>query len=212
MYSETQNKDLKNSALYQSQVGTIEEILNSINIYLLKCSYLLLKPENLTKCLGGMIILLLIIIQIICTIIFYSKSLYRINKYFFNIINNYLNYLLKEPKEILISNNRKILKAKTTAKKLAPPKFSKRKVIKKASNHHNKNGGNGFKERKKAINPNINFYFNYDKNDSNNTKIGRHESNKFNNSNNIMFDQFNKKEETFSRNKVNDNNFMFSSK
>ena len=36
------------------------------------------------------------------------------------------------------------------------------------------------KKEKKAINPNVNFYFNYDKNDSNNTKIGRHESNKFN--------------------------------
>ena len=202
-YSDTQSKDaLKDSALYQSQVGTIEELLNSINIYLLKCVDLILKPKNIIKCYGGMIILALIIIQTICAIIFCSKSLYHINKYFFNIINKYLNYLRPKSIEDSSANKRKTMKAKTTAKKSAPPKHKKSKTVRRKVN--NKNNINHAKIRKSAINPNIHIYFNNGMQNNN--------SNNLNFQQNKVINLSNDKEAIYSKNKISDTNLMMTSK
>ena len=91
LYPDTQNKDaLKENALVKSQIGDIEELMNSINIYLLKCINLVSKTKNIKRCYGGLIILVLMLIQIICTIFYFWKSLNLINIYLFNIVNEYI--------------------------------------------------------------------------------------------------------------------------
>ena len=107
VYSETQNIDsIKQNALVKSQIGDIEEILNSINIYLLKCIKLVAKAKNTAKCYGGFIILVLMIIQIFFTIIYFLKSLGEIKKYVFGIINNYINHIKPEENLTIITDKR----------------------------------------------------------------------------------------------------------
>lgn len=79
-FVDTESKNImKQNALVQNQLNDIEEILNGINVYLLKCISLIKKSEKVVKCYGGVIILILIIIQIICTIFYCLKSVYYIN-------------------------------------------------------------------------------------------------------------------------------------
>jgi len=84
---------LKESSLYQNELGYFEELFDSTNINVIKCYKDLFKQEYFVKCYGGFIILGLIFIQIMCTLIYCTKSRFHLKKYFFNITNKYLNYL-----------------------------------------------------------------------------------------------------------------------
>ena len=127
VYSETQNIDsIKQNALVKSQIGDIEEILNSINIYLLKCIKLVAKAKNTAKCYGGFIILVLMIIQIFFTIIYFLKSLGEIKKYVFGIINNYINHIKPEDNLTIITDKRNI---KNKSKILNISNFTKKMLL-----------------------------------------------------------------------------------
>ena len=84
---------LKENSLYQNELGYFEELFDSTNINVIKCYKDLFKQEYFVKCYGGFIILGLIFIQIMCTLIYCTKSRFHLKKYFFNITNKYLNYL-----------------------------------------------------------------------------------------------------------------------
>ena len=90
------NKDkdlLKDNALYQSEVGQLEEFISSTNIYVMKCYKNLLSIKYFSECIGGLIIFILLIIEIICTINYYLKGLILIKVYIFKISDKYINYL-----------------------------------------------------------------------------------------------------------------------
>ena len=84
---------LKENSLYKNELGYFEELFYSTNINVIKCYKDLFKQEYFVKCYGGFIILGLIFIQIMCTLIYCTKSRFHLKKYFFNITNKYLNYL-----------------------------------------------------------------------------------------------------------------------
>ena len=84
---------LKENSLYKNELGYFEELFYTTNINVIKCYKDLFKQEYFVKCYGGFIILGLIFIQIMCTLIYCTKSRFHLKKYFFNITNKYLNYL-----------------------------------------------------------------------------------------------------------------------
>ena len=87
------NNFLGNNYLYQSQIGELESMLSNTNIEVLKCYKDIFIYKYFIKNVGGFIILSLILIQIILTIIYYSKSLYLIRKYILCVTDKFLSYL-----------------------------------------------------------------------------------------------------------------------
>ena len=90
------NKDkdlIKDNALYQSEVGQLEEFISSTNIYVFKCYKNILNKKYFVVCIGGLIIIILLILEIICTIKYCSKGLASIKIYVFKISDKYINYL-----------------------------------------------------------------------------------------------------------------------
>ena len=122
---EKREKNLKEKVLEESEISYIEEIINSSNIYVIKCIKLLFNSDNMKKCYGAFIIIILMIFQIFFTVYFYLKGLYLINKYMFGITNKYIEYLSKKNQ---IIPSKKSFKVKTkstllTKNKNAPPKI-----------------------------------------------------------------------------------------
>ena len=101
-YSNKDKDILKDNALYQSNVGQLEEFLSSTNIYVIKCYKNFLNGKYFKECIGGLIILVLLIIEIICTIKYCSKGLFSIKLYVFEISEKYINYI--SPKKNYLRN------------------------------------------------------------------------------------------------------------
>jgi len=87
------NNKFKDNALYESQLGEIDELLSMANINVMKCYKDIFVLEFFKKSSGNFIILSLIILNIICTVIYFLKSFFYIKKYIFNITGKYLLYL-----------------------------------------------------------------------------------------------------------------------
>ena len=93
---EKKELNLKDKVLDQAQIGALEEMISSSNIYVIKCIKLVFNFNIVMKGYGGLIIFILFIIEIICAFIYYKKNIYLINKYVFSITNKYINYLIKQ--------------------------------------------------------------------------------------------------------------------
>ena len=115
-YSNKDKDILKDNALYQSNVGQLEEFLSSTNIYVIKCYKNFLNGKYFKECIGGLIILVLLIIEIICTIKYCSKGLFSIKLYVFEISEKYINYIspkknhlrnIKNVQEYIIRNEKR---------------------------------------------------------------------------------------------------------
>ena len=72
---EKREQSLKDKVLEEAEISYIDKIINSSNIYVIKCFKLIFNFNNLKKCYGAFIIILLMILQISCTVYFYSKGL-----------------------------------------------------------------------------------------------------------------------------------------
>ena len=90
------NNDLVSNVFYKSQIGQIKEILSESNIEILKCGSNIFKYKNIFSYLGSIIILSLMLLQIIFTIMYFLLSIKPLKKYFFDILNTYLNYITKK--------------------------------------------------------------------------------------------------------------------
>ena len=106
-YSESKREDnIKNKVMEQTQIGLVEDIISSSNIYVVKCINLVLKKKTAKKCYGGFIMIGLISIELICTIIYCKNNIYSINKYIFSITNKYIGYLhQKNHQNITLNEN-----------------------------------------------------------------------------------------------------------
>jgi len=112
-----------NNILVQSQIGEIESLITETNIEILKCYKLLINYKFYLTFLGGYIIIIFLLIQIILTFIYHNKSLYILKKYIFNITNNYTTYLIKKKiNELSNYNNSLELYDNLNMKKNQPPK------------------------------------------------------------------------------------------
>ena len=59
----------------------------------MKCYKNILSIKYFSECIGGLIIFILLIIEIICTINYFSKGLLSIKIYIFEISEKYINYI-----------------------------------------------------------------------------------------------------------------------
>ena len=128
---------LTNNAWYKSQIGEIQELLNEINLEIMKCGSHLFKHRNISSYIGFFIFLSLIIIQIVLTILYFLKNLKPLKNYFFNILNNFLIYIKKkesappkksgETKKVKFSNE-KIIKTQNKTKKNKNKKYKANKT------------------------------------------------------------------------------------
>ena len=82
-----------NNFFLKNELGEIQNLLNAINIEVLKCYRSIFIYKYFISCYGGFLVMGLILIQIILTIIYYSKSFYIIRKYIFNISDIFISYL-----------------------------------------------------------------------------------------------------------------------
>ena len=116
--SYSKSKDiLKDNALYQSQVGQFEELLSSSNIYVIKCLKNIFKVNYFKQCLGGIVILVILILEIICTIFYGLKGFNSIQFYILDITNKLINYSIqKEMPKRSIKNSKNRDKEKSPIK------------------------------------------------------------------------------------------------
>ena len=74
------NNILSNNVWYQAQVEEIEQILNEINIEIIKCGPEILKHRNISSFYGSFVILFLISAQIIILILHIKKGIIPLTK------------------------------------------------------------------------------------------------------------------------------------
>ena len=182
-YSDSKREEnLKEKVLNQAEIGALEEMISSSNIYVIKCINLVLDTKSLIKCYGGFVILGLFFIEIICTVIYCKKNIYSVNKYIFCITNKYINLLLEQKN----NNNNKIIdkmdnKHNIKYKKVnsiqnanknsnnVPPKQHERKSIDNTRPNIRKLPKKNKTTRKAEIKGNFKFIFNNNKEPQNNS-------------------------------------------
>ena len=108
--------------IIQNKIGEIESLISETNIVIIKCYKILFNYKNIFTFLGGYIIFILLLIQIIMTFIYYKRSLYLLKKYIFNITDKYIAYLAKQKLNEFPINNSLEFYNKINSKNNAPPK------------------------------------------------------------------------------------------
>ena len=89
------NQDfLWSELLTDSPLGEIADLISQTNINVVKCYKRVFNRKYFSNCIGGIIIMCLLSIQIILVFVYYLKSLISIRKYLFSITNKYLAYLM----------------------------------------------------------------------------------------------------------------------
>ena len=186
------NNKFKDNALYESQLGEINELLSMANINVMKCYKDIFVLEFFKKSSGNFIILSLILINIICTIIYFLKSFFYIKKYIFNITGKYLILLKTQNPTINVpsidnsfkTNNKKIPFIEEKKNKSSPPpkSFADENIINNDENVNNNNND--------TVDKNENSINNNDENvnnnrENNNNIINNNKNININNNNNF---------------------------
>ena len=96
---------IKDNALYQSQFGEVEELISLANIHVMKCYKDIFKFKFFKKSCGNFIILSIIIINIVCTVLYFVKSAFQIKKYIFQLTAKFLKHLKKQNPNMNFSLN-----------------------------------------------------------------------------------------------------------
>ena len=185
----------KKDNIYKNKNSNYDEYNYITNIYVVKCYKDIFKYKYFIKNYGTFIILALIIIKIISTLIYCIKSILIIKKFFYCIINRYLNYL--KTKDIASEITQKSPLVQSTFSKInIPPK--KKGNIKTSNNtsvkvFRKENNFNLLTNNNPNINKNIIITYNNDNkkfNKNKTTKLGN--STKFENlkKTKIMNDSF----------------------
>ena len=91
-----ENKD-ENNNIYKDVVNTVNKILDQVNLGVMECYKDLFKYKYFVSNTGGIMVLGLIFVEISVLIYYYFSSLFFVNKYIYNITENYLLYLNKSP-------------------------------------------------------------------------------------------------------------------
>ena len=86
-----------NNNMYEIAVNEVYNIFKQINIEVMTCYKDLFDYDYFISCTGGLIILCLIFVQFINCIIYFFFSFFSIQKYMYNMTENYLLYLNKSP-------------------------------------------------------------------------------------------------------------------
>ena len=106
------NNLLGKNKWYKNQIEEIVEIFSGTNLVLLKC-YKEIFNKNIIKKYGFYITLGVIIIQVISTIFYFTKSMFKIKKYIFYITEKYTSYIINHKNNPPQKNLRKSRKCST---------------------------------------------------------------------------------------------------
>ena len=90
------NFNLKNKLLDQIQLGALEEMISSSNLYVIQCFKLIFDFNISKKCYGAFIIMVFILVEIICSVDYFMKNIFRINKYVLIITNKFIDNLSRK--------------------------------------------------------------------------------------------------------------------
>ena len=96
------NNIITNNLFLQNKYEEVQEFISQTNIQIIKCYKDIFNIKYYKNNIGGFIIIILIINEIILTIIYSSRSLYFIRKYIFGLSGAYILYLSN--KKSLFSN------------------------------------------------------------------------------------------------------------
>ncbi len=87
----------KEDNIYEDAINTVSDIFNEVNLVVMGCYKDLFKYDYLHSNTGGVTLLIMNGCQIIIVIVYYFSSSFSINKYIFNITENYILFLNKSP-------------------------------------------------------------------------------------------------------------------
>ena len=123
-FKEISNNDTEEEDnIYEDVVNQFNEILNQVNLAVMECYKDLFEYKYFISNTGGIIILVMILIQLVAIVIFYFSSLFVINKFIYSITENFLLYLNKSP---MVDHN--IIKYKYEGKGEQKDNVSNRKL------------------------------------------------------------------------------------
>ena len=194
------NNIFGNNFLIQSSIGEIKDMISNTNIEVIRCYKDIFNYKYYISNFGWFIIMSLILSQIILVIIYYSKSIFSIRKYIFELIDIFISYLVIQNHNLVLSNNNNSIQAPPKKNFKVYNEVKEIEIIKQNNNNNlnkkskrNKLKGH-LKKRKKNILKNIILK----KNIQNNIEI----NNNFNN-NNELIDSYNSK--NFSNSNLKEN-------
>jgi hypothetical protein len=122
-------------------------MLSNTNIKIIKCYKDIFIYKYFISNIGGFIILALIICQIIFTIIFYRRSLFKIKMYIFSITNQFFIFLCSSNNNNALPNNSLSIYEKVYSKKEEPP----RRKIKSQTNLNKFNDQENARKNKRNV-------------------------------------------------------------
>ena len=91
---EKNNELIKDNQILELVGGDFLEIINTSNLFIVKCYKYIFKHIN--KSFGAIISLILLVLNIIFTILFYVAELNRIQIYIYKLTEDYINYLFRQ--------------------------------------------------------------------------------------------------------------------
>ena len=125
-------------------INQVKELIEILNLEVMKCYKTIFDPNYIVKCIGGFIILSILVFEIICIIIFKIYSIKYIVRFLYIILADYIDFLKSN-----IQVKRKYLKYQKEIK--APTKKTEKNSLIKIKKYNNK------LRHKNAKNININI-------------------------------------------------------
>ena len=173
------NNDLiSGNALLENTFGDVAEFISNSNLDVLGCASDAFNPKYMAKNTGGIIILVLFGIQIICFVLFFTISLTTITRYLYNLSEFFANLVLVKAKEK--GNNtgkakkgkseeKDIMKVKDIDLNAPPPKKDDKEKIQKKKKEFNETQQKDLRKTMKSANK-------IDMIDDNNTNLNSQKS------------------------------------
>ena len=156
------NEIIEGNKFLANSMAEIKTLIQKTNIEVLRCYKDLFHIKYYLSNHGSFIIMALLIIQIILTVIYYTKYIHAMRSYLYNITQKYLSYLASKGIDVSDDFDNNMLKP-------SPP---------------NKNLQNNLKQNNNKNNNNINKNNNNKNNNINNNNINNNKNNNINNKNN----------------------------
>jgi len=153
-FNDVTNNDLiHENAAIEYLVGEFFDLVNSSNILVLKCYKNLLK--YFTRSIGGILVLILLVLNIIFTLIFFLYELTKMKRYIFKLLEEFILFISRYPNLVKFYPPKRDNKKRKTEKTID---FSKQNLVENnnINNKRRKNKLNSNKSSKIISNININ--------------------------------------------------------
>ena len=152
-FNDLMSSNLLVNSLYDQYIGDIVDIIDSLNIAVLKCIKYIFVRKNFIKCYGAYILISLFFGQITCIIKFAYNELTKIQKYFSSLINSYSNSIKNNEINDIININKNKLKNINF-----PPKRKKKNKSKIKNNNLYKKNNKVIDQNKDYLNTTLNNF------------------------------------------------------